>query len=343
MAAKAIAYIKADSRETAVSKKQAIVVSAKDEARAKAFVDAAISYQISDEREKALKELAKALKANPHLEKDQFFKSVLEETAGVVDEQAFAMIRNPDELKSVASSERQYKREVRQQEHLKEVNRSRWASVAMDLAIFTFLSIVLTFFGLALTGQSALNYINSTAAAQQAFRNGEIETAPEIDPVFMESAAQYANLTIPFSLTFGVVSGLIAVVSLLVNLLFTHIAARLVFRGQGTLPHLIYKVVSFYNGRLPILYGIMFLTVVLSFAVGGGIIPFVGSGAISIYSFFLFFNMVGRIGETYDFGSLKGCLSSIIGSFILGIIQVVIFFLFFSAAFTALMGQQGLL
>lgn len=341
VAAKAIAYIKADSRATTAAKKAEIVVTPKDEARAKNFVDSAISYQISGERDKALKELAKALKANPHLEKDPFFKSVLEETTGMMGDDALAMVRNPDEIKAVASSERKQKKERRQEEHLKEVQRSRWASVMMDLAIFAFLSIVLTFFLLALTGQSAQGYLAGVAAAQQAFRNGEIEEAPEIDPVFMETAAQYTNLTIPFSLTVALITGVTGVISLLVNLLFTHIAARFIFGGQATFPHLIYKVVSFYNTRLPILYGIMFLTIVLTFAVGGGIIPFVGSGAISLYSFFLFFNTVGRIGEAYDFGTLKGCLSSIIGSVILGIIQAVVFFLFFSAAFTALMSQQG--
>lgn len=341
VAKKAIAYIKDDSRtaapRTGGRKRE---VSPKEEARAKGYLDAAISYQINGERDRALKQLAKAYSVNPNLEGDPFFKSVLEEVTATTGEEALNMVRSPDQLKAMTAAEQQLKRERRKQEHLENVNRSSWGSVMMDLAIFTIIIIVFTALGLALAGQSATNYLNDLAAAEQAYRAGEIDTLPEIDPAFREVAAQYAPiLTIPFSVTMGLAAGILSVISLLINLVCTHVAARFFFGGQATLPHLIYKVVSFYNSRLPVLYIITFVLIVLMFAMGGGIIPVVGAGIISLYSLYLFINTIGRIGEAYDFGAGKGCLSYVFGSIIVAVISFVVQMLFLSTIMAMIASQ----
>jgi hypothetical protein len=343
VAAKAVAHIKSAGRAVGEAQKpREVVVSARDEARAKNFLDAGIGYQINGERDRALKELAKALKANPKLERDQFFRSVLEEITGLHADEAMGLVRSPDQLKAVEESERQYKQDKRKQAHQDEVSRSRWASVLMDLAIYAFLSIVLTILGLGLTGQSAQSFLIRHAETMQRFESGELDELPEFDPLFVEYAGQLTFLTIPTSVVAGLITGAASVVSLLVNLFFTHLAARFIFGGQATLPHLIYTVVSFYNTRLPILYGLMFVTIVLMFAVGGGIIPFIGGGAISLYSLLLFFKTIGRIGQAYDFGTGKGCLSFLAGSIIVGIIGFVIQLLFIGSIMAMIASQMAL-
>lgn len=346
VAAKAIQYIKADSRADAEAKLEARTrepeISTKDQVRAKNYLDAAIGYYINGERDKALKELSKALAVNPKLERDPFFRNTLDDVTGTSGEEALSMVRSSDKLKSVAVTERQLKQEKRQEEHQKDVQRSRWSSVLMDLAIYTFLTIVLTALGLGLIGQSAQGYINNQIYLQQAYEAGDRDNPPEIDPAFMEYAQQVSLLfTIPLSVTTGVIAGVTSVVSLLINLLFTHLAAKFIFRGQATFPHLIYKVVSLYNTRLPILYIMLFVTIVLGFAMGGGIILVIGGGILSLYSLILFLNTIGRIGEAYDFGTAKGCLSLIVGSLILSVIGFIAQMLFLASILALIQSQTG--
>jgi tetratricopeptide (TPR) repeat protein len=346
VAAKAIQYIKADSRADAEAKLEARTrepeISTKDQVRAKNYLDAAIGYYINGERDKALKELSKALAVNPKLERDPFFRNTLDDVTGTSGEEALSMVRSSDKLKSVAVTERQLKQEKRQEEHQKDVQRSRWSSVLMDLAIYTFLTIVLTALGLGLIGQSAQGYINNQIYLQQAYEAGDRDNPPEIDPAFMEYAQQVSLLfTIPLSVTTGVIAGVTSVVSLLINLLFTHLAAKFIFRGQATFPHLIYKVVSLYNTRLPILYIMLFVTIVLGFAMGGGIILVIGGGILSLYSLILFLNTIGRIGEAYDFGTAKGCLSLIVGSLILSVIGFIAQMLFLTSLLALIQSQTG--
>lgn len=346
VAARAVQFIKSDSRTAAEAKLEAKTrepeISAKDQARAKSFLDAAVGYYINGERDKALKELAKALAVNPKLERDPFFKNTLEDVTGAHGDEALNMVRSSDRLREVSDSERRAKQEKRQEEHQKDVQRSRWSSVLMDLAIYTFLAIVLTALGLGLIGQSAQGYINNQIYLQQAFASGERSSPPEIDPAFMEYAQQVSLMfTIPFSVTAGLVAGISSLISLLISLLFTHLAARMFFRGQATFPHLLYKVVSLYNTRLPIFYIILFVTVVLGFAMGGGFILIIGGGILSLYSLMLFFGTISRIGETYDFGAAKGCLSLVFGSIIVSVIGFVVQLLFLTSIMTFIQSQFG--
>jgi hypothetical protein len=331
VAARAVKYIKGESLPTS-SKPKRQEVSAKDQERARMFVDAAIGYQINGERDKALKELAKALNANPNLETDPFFRSVLEETTGGVGDEAFEVISDSSKMKDVSRSERKLKQEQRAQQHQETVERTSWSSALMDLAIYTFILIFATMAIPIIMGQAAEGFVNGQIAAWEAYEQAVAEgdqsaTPPDpVDPEFAAVVEQFQGLGITLSIIVGLVAGIAGVISLLINLFFTHLAARFIFGGQATLPHLIYKVVSFYNSRLPILYGLVILIVILTFSMGGGIIPVIGSFAISIFSLFLFFKTVARVGETYDFGAAKGCMSLIAGGLVVGVISAIIQF-----------------
>ncbi|MBZ0298126.1 MAG: HEAT repeat domain-containing protein [Anaerolineae bacterium] len=349
VAAKAVRYIKADSKvevqtdSAAPAAPKPREVSEKEQARAKGYIDAAIGYQINGERDRALRELAKALAINPSLEFDMFYKSVLEEATGTTGEEALQMARNPEELKSVVVTEKKLKHEKRQQEHMENVNRSTWASAAMDLVIYTLILTFASVLMVLMTGQLAQNFLTGQEAAWAAYNNGEVKNAPEpVDPTFISRADQVSTLSFPIAIVAGLSSGIGGLISLLINLLFTHLAARTLFGGRATLPHLVYKVASFYNGRLPILYGLVFVTLILTFALGGGIISAIGSLVIGVYSLLLFFKLIGRIGETYDFGTGKGCLSLLVGSLVVGVIGGVILLLFNEPISALIQSQRAL-
>jgi hypothetical protein len=145
-----------------------------------------------------------------------------------------------------------------------------------------------------------------------------------LEPEIFEIVATLRQFGLMTGVLLGVGTGIIGVISLLINLFFTHIAARFIFGGAATFPHLIYKVVSFYNGRLPILYGIFYLAIVMAFLMGAPLVFTIIMGAASLYSLYISFKTIGKVGETYDFGTMKGCLSLVVGSFIVGIISVII-------------------
>ena len=91
---------------------------------------------------------------------------------------------------------------------------------------------------------------------------------------------------------------------------------------SATLPHLIYKVVSYYNTRLPILYALIYLMLFLMFQGADIFVGIVGL-AVSLFNLFIAIRIIGRVGEAYNFGTLQGCLAMVIGSVVIGIISSV--------------------
>ncbi len=341
VATRAVAYIQADGHGGTGRKQKE--VTPRDVARAKAFLDAAVSYQFNGDRDRALKELAKALDANPKLEYDQFYKSVLEDVTGAVSEDALEMVRDPQQLKAMASGERKLKREKRKQEHMDTVRRSTWGSVLMDLLIYVMINTVAVVLLVLLVGQVSQNYIAGIEEQQQAYARGEIDEPPEVDRDIEEFAEQFSGgLGVTVGLLAGAGSAIGSVISLLINLLFTHLAARFLFGGHATFPHLIYKVVSFYNGRLPVLYGLLFVVTVLTFTMGSGIIFLIGMLLLGLFSLYLFFQTIGRIGEAYDFGTGKGCLSFLVGTIVLSVISFVIQLMFYGSIAAMIASQLEL-
>lgn len=345
VAARAVAYIKGEAKAVA-PRTHAVVVSERDETRAKQLVDSALSYQIDGEKERALKELARALDANPNLENDAFFKSVLSETAEVDTEDALALLRDDGQRKQVARGERQRKQQQRATEHEDTVGRSNWSSAGMDLMIYALILVFATMFMPIVAAQAAQSFLNEQDAAWAEYRaeaaaGDPRATRPDpVDPEFVEMAEEISETPMLFGVGLGIGSGIYGLVALFITLFFTHLSARFIFGGTATFPHLIYKVVSLYNSRLPIFFGMIYVGMILTFLLGGGIIPMIAGGAVSLFSLFLSIKIIGRVGEAYDFGAAKGCMSMIVGSFVVGIISFIVQTLFFGALFASIMSSM---
>jgi hypothetical protein len=345
VAARAITFIKGESKAgTRSAQKQA--VTPQEEARAKGHVDAAVGYQLNGDKERALKELAKAVEVNPKLEGDAYYISVLEEATGITSEEALSLITDRDKVKRVTVNERQLKREKIAKDHQKDVNRSSWASAGMDLVIYTLILVFATAFIPIIVSQSMQAYIAGFPEAQARYEEllaaGDPRATPplqftgEVEQIF----TQFADMGLLIAVVIGVAVGIYGLVAMLLQLSFTHLAARFIFSGQATLPHLIYKVVSYYNTRLPILYGLIYLSIFLTFQ-GADLFTGILGLVISLFNLFIAIKVIGRVGETYNFGSLQGCLSVIIGSVAIGILSTVAWFLLAGALF-GLMDGMGL-
>ena len=341
VAAKALAYIKGESKTGTRSARHA-AISESDQERAKRLVDSALSYQIDGDKERALKELSKALEINPNLERDPFFKSVLSEVTEGDEDAAVALLSDKSQIREIASNERKRKRDARAAEHKDVVDRSNWTSAGMDLTIYTLIILFATMFLTVITAQATQAFLDNTAIAINEYNalvaSGElppgyepVEVAPELE----QASLFFSSINLGTGVLIGIFTGIGGLISLLIYLFAIHLSARFIFDGQATFPHLIYKVVSFYNGRLPIMFVLIGLGILLTF-LGSPFIGIVVWGALSLFNLYMSIKVVSRVGETYDFGGMKGCLSVIIGGFAVAVVSTIAQFTFMSAIISLL-------
>jgi hypothetical protein len=285
-------------------------LSAEEEARAKGYVEEALSYQINGEVNKSLKALNKALDLNPLLRDDPYFRSILDSTTGLSGPESLALLEDKQERQNIAVAERQLKREKRQQEHREVVDRSTWPSALMDLTLFFIILVGFTAAQLLVLGESSKMLLNTIAESG----------GGDIDPAVAMQAASYDTIGFGLAIVIGLIAGVSGVISMVVQLVATHFAARLIFGGIATLPHLFYKVLSFYNGRLPILYIVSMVAIVLTVGLGvplfGGLVML----GLSIYTLIITLKLIGQIGEAYDFGFAMGCVSMMVGGFLVSLV-----------------------
>lgn len=300
-------------------------VSEADMARARGYVETALTYQTNNERAKALKAMRRAVELNPNIVNDNYFRSVLDDITGLSGEDSLALLTNAGEQRRIAVTEAQLKKEKRAQDHLDEVRKTTWASAGMDLLIY---AMILIFGGLIMVialSQTAASirpgWLEAQRAYNEAVARGENPKPVEPPPSeVLRRADQITalNLGLPQAVLFGLGLGVSGVIGVLLQLTTTHVAARFVFQGQGTLPHLIYRVVSFYNGRLPLVIFLVILAVVMLINGNEGI-SLALTGVIALFNVYMIFAVLGRIGQTYDFGIVRGCLSWIVGGVLLSI------------------------
>jgi tetratricopeptide (TPR) repeat protein len=338
VAAKAHHYIESDGGlPPAEEAKSVRSVNPTDEARAMEYTNEALGYQMKGERNKALKALGKAVKLNPNIRTDNFFVSVLDATTGLSGEESYAMLHNESELKNIQVTEKQLKKEKRAQEHHEIVSKATWATAVLDIAIYTCILIAGTVLVILVLGQSADGVITGYQASVQAYRDavasGVRDAVPPepVDPEFWGQAQALRVISFPTAMIAGLVAGIASLVSLVVQLSFTHLAARYLFRGDGTFRFLVYKVVSTYNSNLPVVFAIMILGIILAYSSGSNTIGAIFSAILGLYSLKLTFQTLGKVGETYDFGMAKGCMSVIAGGIIVGIISFVVQMLFLAS------------
>lgn len=309
-------------------------VSPDQEARAMEYTNEALGYQMKGERNKAIKALGKAIKLNPNLRRDNFFVSVLDSTTGLSGEESYAMLHNESELKNIQVTEKQLKKEKRAQDHQENVNKANWTTVGLDFAIYTCILIAGTILVVLLLGQSADGVITGYQASVQAYRDevasGVRDAVPPVpvDPEFWDQAQALRAIGFSTAIIAGLVVGIASLISLVVQLVFTHLAARYLFNGDGTFRFLVYKVVSTYNSNLPVVFAIAILGIILTYSAGSNTIGTIFGGILGLFSLKLTFQTLGKVGETYDFGMAKGCMSVIAGGIIVSIITFVVQMLF---------------
>lgn len=303
-------------------------VSEADINRARGYVEVALTHQTNNERTKALKAMSRALELNPNSAQDSYFRSVLDEITGLSGDESLALLADAGEQRRIAVTEAQLKQERKAKGHMGDVQKTTWASAGMDLMIYT---MILIFSGLLLViafSQTAASvrpaWNDAQRAYDEALARGETPKKLErpTDTLAMADEITALNIGLPHAIVFGLIMGVSGVIGILAQLIATHVVARFLFQGQGALPYLVYRVVSFYNSRLPILMFLLLLAVVVLLN-GGGVAYIVLMLAMTLFSLYMTFAVLGRIGQAYDFGLARGCLSWVVGSFVVSAIFTV--------------------
>lgn len=286
------------------------------ENRAKSYLNEALSNHMRGEKAKALKSMSKALQLNPGLEHDHYFRSVLDNITGLDGADSLNVIRDKNELNNVQRAVKQDKKKQQVESHRGEVEKIDWMGAGFDLSIYGIIMAVGFILSLLILQQMAQSLMAGLSDG----------TLVDVDPEFALVYGPFAEISFVPVLILGLAVGISSVVGLVIQSGVVHVVARYVFGGVGSLPFLLHRMASLYNVRMPILYLIVFLGIFLTFNMGSPVVASITFGAAGLYNLIISLQIVGRVGEAYHFGFLKGCLSLTAAGVVLGILSTVIQF-----------------
>jgi hypothetical protein len=160
--------------------------------------------------------------------------------------------------------------------------------------------------------ESANNLLNNLAQA-----------VGELPPELETAQATFTGVTFGSLLPIGVISGLSAVFSLLLQTILIHFLAKLL-GGTGTWRHLIKVLLGFYNKWFPILFFFSYVTIAFMFFSHFSPVIFCFIIVLVILVLYVSGKTSGKIGEAYDFGGAMGCVTLVLSGLVIFAINAVL-------------------
>jgi len=127
-------------------------------AKGRKLLDAAVTFMMNGESSKAIKPLREALKYNPNLRYDGYFKSILESATGLGGDEALAQITDAQITRTLSEREASLRKQATLNEHLQEVNKGAWGGVAFAAFMLFFVAMAATFFASVMLPMAAKGY-----------------------------------------------------------------------------------------------------------------------------------------------------------------------------------------
>ncbi len=317
-----------------------VEVSPAREKEAKSLMDQALDYLMNDNRVKAVATARKAFMMNPNLQHDDYYMGVANEVTGRDKEETIAMLTTPEPKSGKEKPKRKNSEGA--------TDDATWGEALTDLAIYGLVNAAIVIVGMLLLIQLVAPPLREAIATlppppPSEFGSFEEMQAQNQQEMLMALSGFLAGAGIVLSIIYGVIYGIFAIVALLIQLFFIHIAATMVLSGEGTFPRLIRKITNFVTVVSVISSVLGFIFIYVTFnsmlsttltatsdaaamdmmsnitGISGilGLISFIGG--IVVFSMYC-----NRIGEAYDFGAGKGCLSLIISSIMLSALSCVV-------------------
>lgn len=291
--------------------------------RAKKYVDSALSLNIDGNNAKAMTSLTQAISLNPNLMNDSYFNNVASAVTGLDGDAALQKIVDRNERKRFTDSAEQEQKNRRVEAHMSEAQSASWTDVGFELTLYSLIVIIGPVLAVLVLTESAKNLL------------GVLTTASGDLPAEYESLqATLGTFALGGLLPVGIVSGISGVLSLLLQTVLIHFSAKF-FGGVGTWRHLIRVLIGFYNKWLPILFVVSYVTIAFAFFSQFSPVVLCFTLVLAGLTLYMLFKTSGKIGEAYDFGAGKGCLSLLAGVLLIGLINAGIAYLMGQALFSA--------
>ncbi|MBK9749303.1 MAG: HEAT repeat domain-containing protein [Chloroflexi bacterium] len=288
--------------------------------RAAKAVDAALSYNLAGDDAKAMKNLTEAISLNPNLINDAYFNSITAGVTGLDGDAAMDMILDRGKRKEFEVTAKNVTKQAKIDKHMEVATKSSWTDVMWEGVIYTLIVIIGPVLAGLVATQTAMNYFNAIAGSAQVTIEPSIAT---------ELQSSLMAITAATLIPVGIISGIIGVGGLLLELVLVHFLAVSVFRGHGTIQHLLSTLLGFYNRWLPVMFLIQYLMTAIFFVSAGSPITYCFTIILVILTLYVLGKTSGKIGEAYDFGGMKGCLAyNLSNVVVLGAITAVMYLLF---------------
>ncbi|MBI1255976.1 MAG: hypothetical protein GC204_00755 [Chloroflexi bacterium] len=292
-------------------------VSKQDEDRAHGYVNAALTFNLEGDNAKAMKNLTQAISINPNLINDAFFSNVAASVTGMEGDAAAQMIIDRNERKRFTDNATRKQKDQRVEKHLTEAKQSGWADVGFEIGFFAFVVIVGT--------------IVATIVANEALKQllGNFAQLTKDTPQLLEAQASLSKVTLGTILPSSIVSGIISVVTVLFQTVLIHYLAKMM-HGIGTWRHLVQVLLSFYNRWTWLLFVILCISIFLGIATVSPV-TLCPTIVLLILSLYVVGQTSSKVGEAYDFGGAKGCVTVILSSLVIILINFLVFYVMFQA------------
>lgn len=284
---------------------------------------------------RAAKYLVEAFKLNPNLQYDAYAVGLAATVSGLYKDDAVKAVQDGSilELFDKKDLKAKSKREIENMAR-DDAPPAGWGTALLDLLLYGLINAVIVGVSFAAFFVLLSNIFNNDPQLQVAMAQANASVAGLINQIIAAGVVITA--------LYALIYGLIAIVVLLLQSFFIHVAARMILGGDGTLANLIHKTALF----LGIMTALIFVA-----QIGGILLPFVTEPVIGIgiyaVSFFLslwaLFGYSSRIGRTYDFGTARGCASIFLANIFFVILGLVCFAAFGQAYLTDLSNQLSIL
>ncbi|MBK9125592.1 MAG: hypothetical protein IPM16_21040 [Chloroflexi bacterium] len=284
---------------------------------------------------RAAKYLVEAFKLNPNLQYDAYAVGLAATISGLYKDDAVKAVQDGSILELFDKKEfkAKAKREI-ENEARDDAPPAGWGTALIDLLLYGLINAVIVGVSFAAFIALVTNIINSDPQLQAQMAQASAQATGIIN--------QLIAAGVVLTLLYALIYGLIAIVLLLLQSFFIHVAARMILGGDGTLANLIHKTALF----LGIMTALVFVA-----QIGGFLLPLVTEPAIGIgiyaVSFFLsLWTLMGyssRIGRTYDFGAGRGCAAIFLANIFFIILGLVCFAAFGQAYLSELSNQLSIL
>lgn len=294
-----------------------VKVSQKDEARARAAMDEALSYYINKDLSKATLALMKALKVNPNLKSESYFTSLAGNVLNADSDEALRILQDNSRRGEFVNSSRKTMKQKRKDDHYIKADELPWSAVGFDLIIFAAVTAVISFLMPLVTAQMITRMIEyQMGLSAEELASASVMVSSEI----AELITAINTINIPVLLAVALGTAAAAAVSMLIQGGLVHLVATKLLGGVGTMRYTMCQILPFYSMTTLIVF-VWWCIAMAMLAAGADIIGLLCMAPLSFVGIYMWFKLAGKVGGAYDFGTGKGCVSLILAYIVLGILS----------------------